>query len=149
MRNSRKFRRRRKEERFQEHFKLEPEILIVTSVEKRFLQNAIGIIEKNISNTDFTATLLGKEMGMHRVHLNRKIKALTGYTTTLFIRTIRLKRAAQLLREKSGNITEISYDVGFNNPSYFANCFRKQYSVSPTTFVRIVCRKTGESSFVY
>ena len=128
--------RRRLQRRFQEQITLEPGDVTVTSMDKRFLQKAIDIIEPHIADTDFSADTFSAEMAMHRVHLNRKIKALTGQTTTLFIRSIRLKRAARLLQQKSGNISEIAYDVGFKNPAFFANCFREQFGVSPSKYLR-------------
>jgi transcriptional regulator GlxA family with amidase domain len=76
------------------------------------------------------------EIGMSRMQLFRKLKALTNQTPSEFIRTIRLKRAAQLLQQKFGNVAEITYEVGFNNLSYFAKCFRELYGVSPSEYAR-------------
>ena len=127
--------RRRLQELFQSQIILAPGDVTVTSMDQQFLQKAIDIIETYISDTDFTAEIFSSEMSVSRVHLNRKIKVITGLTTTHFIRSIRLKRAAQLLPQKSGNISEIAYSVGFNNPSFFATCFREQFGVSPSEFV--------------
>ena len=128
--------RRKLRQRFQEEIRLLPADVAVNSTDKRFLQKAIAIIEHHMSDPDFSAEMFSTEMAMHRVHLNRKIKALSGQTTTLFIRSIRLKRAAQLLTQKSGNISEIAYEVGFNNPAFFSLCFREQFGVSPSEFVQ-------------
>lgn len=127
--------RRRLQELFQSQIILAPGDVTVTSMDQQFLQKAIDIIEVHISDTDFTVEIFSSEMSVSRVHLNRKIKVITGLTTTHFIRSIRLKRAAQLLPQKSGNISEIAYSVGFNNPSFFATCFREQFGVSPSEFV--------------
>ncbi|MEM7039319.1 MAG: helix-turn-helix transcriptional regulator [Bacteroidota bacterium] len=71
---------------------------------------------------------------MSRVQLHRKLKALSGQTTTEFIRTIRLKRAAQLLEQNFGTVAEVAYAVGFGNLSYFSKCFKAQFGVSPSEF---------------
>ena len=71
---------------------------------------------------------------MSRMLLHTKIKALTGQSTGEFIRTLRLKRAAQLLQKGYGNVTEVAYDVGFQSLSYFAKVFRQQFGQSPSRF---------------
>jgi len=70
-----------------------------------------------------------------RVQLHRKLSALVGQSAGDFIRTIRLNKAAQLLKKKSGTISEIAYDVGFSNPSYFSKCFRKQFGKLPSEVI--------------
>lgn len=108
--------------------------LPVTSADNRFLQRAIEILEQHISDPDFTARELAKNLGMSRAHLNRKLKGLTGQKTTEFIRFVRLKRAAELLRQKYGTVSEIAYESGFNHLSYFARCFKEQYGVAPSEY---------------
>jgi len=73
---------------------------------------------------------------MSRMQLFRKLKALTNQNPSEFIRTIRLKRAAQLIKKKFGNVAEITYEVGFNNLSYFAKCFKELYGLSPSEFAK-------------
>ncbi len=108
--------------------------LPVTSADNRFLQRAIEILEQHISDPDFTARELAKNLGMSRAHLNRKLKGLTGQKTTEFIRFVRLKRAAELLHQKYGTVSEIAYESGFNHLSYFARCFKEQYGVAPSEY---------------
>jgi signal transduction histidine kinase/ligand-binding sensor domain-containing protein/DNA-binding response OmpR family regulator len=124
-------------ERFSSNKKLilEPGELSVTSLDEKFLASALAIIEKNISDAEFRVETLAKELNMEHMALYRKIKALTGQTAVEFIRTIRLKRAAQLLIQQQLTVAEITYDVGFNDLQYFRTCFKKQFGVSPSEYV--------------
>ncbi|NIM80093.1 MAG: helix-turn-helix domain-containing protein, partial [Candidatus Aminicenantes bacterium] len=92
------------------------------------------IIEKNLSDPGFHVEELSKKLYMNRATLYRKIMALTGETPTEFIRSYRLKRAAQLLREKFGTVSQVSSAVGFENPAYFARCFREKFHQLPSTY---------------
>ena len=83
---------------------------------------------------DFSVEELSHEVGMSRVQLHRKLKALTGHSPSDFIRVMRLKRAAQLMEARSGNITEIAYQVGFNSLSYFSKCFHDFFGTLPTEY---------------
>jgi CheY-like chemotaxis protein len=123
-------------ERFSKETDLGPRDIAVTSVDEKFLNKAIQIIEDNLGDCDFDVTAMTGEIGMSRMQLFRKLKALTNQTPSEFIRTIRLKRAAQLLQQKFGNVAEITYEVGFNNLSYFAKCFRELYGVSPSEYAK-------------
>ena len=98
------------------------------------IQRAIDIIEKHMADADFTVEQFARKIGMSRVQLHRKLGALTNHSTTNFIRVIRLKRAALLLQHEAGTIAEIAYEVGFNKPSYFTECFRKHFGVLPSEF---------------
>jgi DNA-binding response OmpR family regulator len=126
--------RRKLQERFRREITVQPGDITVTSIDEKFLQRAINIVEEKISNSDFNIDQFCSEIGMSRPTLNRKLRALTGLSTNEFIRTLRLKRASQLLQQKSATIIEIAYEVGFNNPSYFAECFRKQFGKSPSEY---------------
>ena len=105
------------------------------NADERFLQSALGIIEHNISNSDFDVEKFSKEMGLSRVQLYRKIKALTNLTITELIRKIRIKRAAQLLENNKGDIAGIAYEVGFNNLSYFSKCFKEEFHCTPSDYI--------------
>lgn len=100
------------------------------------MERTIEIIENNISNPDFGVDLFGKQVGLSHSRLHRKIRALTNQSPVELIRTFRLKRAASLLKQKFGNIAEIAYEVGFSNPAYFTECFRKQFGVSPSEYIK-------------
>ncbi|MEE9463237.1 MAG: response regulator [Bacteroidales bacterium] len=123
-------------ERFSKETDLGPSDIAVTSVDEKFLNKAIQIIEDNLGDCDFDVTAMTGEIGMSRMQLFRKLKALTNQTPSEFIRTIRLKRGAQLLKKNFGNVAEITYEVGFNNLSYFAKCFRELYGVSPSEYIK-------------
>ena len=99
-----------------------------------WLQTAIAAVEKNIADEHYSVEQLSNDLCMSRMTLYRKIQASTGQKPTEFIRTIRLRRATELLREGRMNITEISYATGFSSVSYFSRCFHQLYGVSPTQF---------------
>jgi signal transduction histidine kinase/DNA-binding response OmpR family regulator len=126
--------RQKLRERFRKELLLEPREIAVTSADERFIKQTLDIIEENMSEQDFSVEMLGSELAMSRMQLFRKIKALTDQSPSEYIRTIRLKRAAQLIKSNFGNLAEITYEVGFNHPSYFAKCFRELYGVAPSEY---------------
>jgi signal transduction histidine kinase/ligand-binding sensor domain-containing protein/DNA-binding response OmpR family regulator len=109
--------------------------IAVTSTDERFLQRAVDLITQHMSDTEFNLALLCKHIGLSRSQLHRKLKAIVNLSTTEFIRTIRLRRAAELLKSRFGNIAEIAYEVGFSNPAYFSNCFLKQFGILPSEYM--------------
>ncbi|MFC2098996.1 response regulator [Bacteroidota bacterium] len=123
-------------ERYRKEFLLEPASVSVESADEKFLNRTREIIEEQISDTELSVEELGKSMAMSRMQLFRKIKSLTDQSPSEYIRTIRLKRAAQLIRSGYGNLAEITYEVGFNHPSYFAKCFRDLYGVAPSEYAK-------------
>ncbi|MFZ5518086.1 MAG: two-component regulator propeller domain-containing protein [Candidatus Zhuqueibacterota bacterium] len=126
--------RRQLREKFSRNIFLQPSEIAVTSYDQQFLQHVMNLIEQNITRPEFNVTALTQLVGMSRMQLHRKIHALTNLTTSAFIRSLRLKRAADLLRQRADNISQVAYDVGFNNPSYFAECFRQQFGVLPSEY---------------
>jgi len=126
--------RRKLREKFSRDIFLHPSEIAVSSYDQRFLRRAMEIIEQHLSNPDFDITTLTREVGMSRMQLHRKLLALTNKSANNFIRSLRLKRAAELLRQHYGNVAQIAYEVGFNNPSYFAECFRKQFGKLPSEY---------------
>jgi signal transduction histidine kinase/ligand-binding sensor domain-containing protein/DNA-binding response OmpR family regulator len=128
--------RRKLRERFRREMSLQPREVTVNSMDEQFLQRALDIVEKHLSDSEFGVETFSKQIGMSRQHLNRKLQALTEHSANDFIRIIRLKRAAQLLEKRSATVTEIAYEVGFNNPAYFAECFRKEFGRSPSQYAR-------------
>ncbi len=112
----------------------EPKEVTVNSADEKFLREAVKMVEDHISE-DYSVDDFVNDMLVGRSILYRKLKQLTDQSPNEFIRTVRLKRAAQLLKQQAGNISEICYQVGFTDPGYFAKCFRKQFSVTPKEFV--------------
>jgi len=119
---------------FQKKFELTPSEIQVTPLDEKLIQKAINIVEQNISNPAFSVDKLAKEIGMSRVHLYKKLTALTGKTPIEFIRIIRLRRAAQLLEKSQLSVSEIAYQVGFNNPKYFSRYFKEEFNVLPSEY---------------
>ncbi|MBP1663799.1 MAG: hypothetical protein H6Q19_939 [Bacteroidetes bacterium] len=106
------------------------------SMDVLFLQKTISIILNKMAETEFNGDALAAELGISRMGLHRKIKALTDQSTGEFIRNIRLKKAYELLSIPGKNISEVCYDVGFNSPSYFTACFNEVYKITPSEYVR-------------
>ncbi len=121
--------------RFQIEISLEPRDITIASPDEKLLVKAMKVIEENLSDPDFTVEKLSEEIGMSRVHLYRKIKALTDQTATEFIRTIRLKQAAKLLLQKKLTVSEICFLVGFKNPVSFGRSFKTHFGETPTDYV--------------
>lgn len=115
---------------------LQPKEVTVTSMDERFLQQAMEVVEKHMTNTDFNVEMLIKEMGYSRTNLYTKFKEITGLSSSEFIRSIRLKRAVQLFEQSDLSVKEIMYMTGFNTASYFAKCFKKQFGVIPSQYVK-------------
>jgi signal transduction histidine kinase/ligand-binding sensor domain-containing protein/DNA-binding response OmpR family regulator len=125
-------------ELFQKDFRRQIEVrasdVKITSLDEKLIQNAIRFVEQNISNPDFSVEDLSRELAMSRVHLYKKLQALTGKAPLEFIRSIRLQHAAQLLEKSQLTVSEVAYKVGFNNPKYFARYFKEEYNVLPSAY---------------
>jgi DNA-binding response OmpR family regulator len=99
-----------------------------------FIKKALTIVEQHINDAEFTVDKLQKEMGMSRMQLHRKLKALTNFSASEFVRDLRLQRAAQLLAKNGINVADAAYICGFNSLSYFSQCFKEKYGVTPSHF---------------
>ena len=108
-----------------------------TSVEEEFLKKVVDIVEQNINNPQFDVAYFCKEIGMAQATLFRKLKAITKMSTTEFIRTIKLKKAATLIKQDAGKMEDIAFQSGFNDISYFNRCFKKQFGVTPSEFKNV------------
>ena len=89
-------------------------------------------IEQNMANPDFNVESLINEFALGQRQFTRKVIALTGQTPVQYLRIMRLKRALQLIKQKAGSVSQIAFDVGFSNLSYFSKCFRQQFGKLPS-----------------
>ena len=127
--------RKKLQEKFSREMTFGPSKIPLNDIDEKFLQRITETIENHISDSDFNADVLSEKIGMSRMQLYRKLRSLTDQTVHEFIRNIRLKRAVQLLEQKRMTITEVAYEVGFNDLTYFARCFRKQFDKSPSEYI--------------
>ena len=129
--------------KFNREITLQPNEVTVTSSDEKFLQDSIEIVEKHMMDSDFSVEILVKEMALSRSTFYLKIKELTGLSTGEFIRNIRLKRAMQLLEKSNLSVKEIMFMTGFNTASYFSKCFKKQFGVIPSKYVKQIRNENG------
>lgn len=120
--------------KLRKNIQLEPSEIEVTSLDEKFLKRVISFIEENISTTEFTVEMLAHECGMSQLHLNKKLKVLVGQTANAFIRSMRLKRAAQLLSKNRYSVNEVMYECGFIDAKYFRTCFKKEFGIPPSEY---------------
>jgi DNA-binding response OmpR family regulator len=104
----------------------------LSNLEEQFMHKVMEVIEGHISEEEFSIEQFGKEVGMSRVQLHRKLKALSGKSASNYLRSVRLSRAKKLIKEEKGNISEIAYSVGFSSPAYFTRCFKEEYGYPPS-----------------
>jgi signal transduction histidine kinase/CheY-like chemotaxis protein/AraC-like DNA-binding protein len=106
------------------------------SMDGIFLRKAIEVVEENLANFDFTHEHLIDAMKTSKSTLYRKIKSLTGLSPSEFVRNIRLKHACLMIKSETGNISDIAYSVGFNDPKYFSTCFKTEFGITPREFLK-------------
>ncbi len=121
-------------EAFREQVRIEPSKITVNSLDEKLIRKAIEYTEAHMANPDLSVEELSREVGMSRATLYKKILSLTGRTPVEFIRVVRLKRGAQLLKESQLTVSEIAYMVGFNNPKYFRKYFKDEFGVLPSQY---------------
>ncbi|RNI29003.1 hybrid sensor histidine kinase/response regulator transcription factor [Rufibacter latericius] len=103
-------------------------------LDKKFINDVAALVEKNLQNPDLSANDIAEGLGMSRVHVYRKMKALLGYSLNDYIVNTRLKKARHLLLNSQLNISEIAYEVGFSSPAYFSTAFKNHFNMSPSDF---------------
>jgi signal transduction histidine kinase/DNA-binding response OmpR family regulator len=123
-------------ERFSGAVVLKPSEMTVQPMDAAFLSRVLAVIEERMSDPDFDVERLGREVGLSRSQLHRKLRALTHQPPTLLIRSIRLQRAAELLKQDAGSVAEVAYRVGFSSQAYFAKCFREQFGYAPKEYAK-------------
>jgi signal transduction histidine kinase/DNA-binding NarL/FixJ family response regulator len=106
----------------------------ITSIDRKFFERAIKIINEHLSDLSFGVESFASELSIGRTTLYKKLIAIVGEPPGDFIKRIRLSKANELIKIKSGNISEIALEVGFNNPAYFSECFKKQFGVTPSKY---------------
>jgi signal transduction histidine kinase/DNA-binding NarL/FixJ family response regulator/ligand-binding sensor domain-containing protein len=126
--------RRQLQLKLKRQMRLQPAEISVTSFDEEFYKELEAVLEKNLSDPGFNVEQLAKKLYLSRATLYRKIMALTGEPPYQFIRSYRLKRAAQLLKANFGNVTEVAIEVGFTNMAYFSQCFKEEFHQLPSTY---------------
>ena len=115
---------------------LPPRNLTANQADAQFLRRALEIVDRHLSDFEFDVEALAKKVAVSRRQLFRKLKAVTGGTPNALIRAMRLKRAAQLLKESQMTITEITYAVGFSDLKHFRSLFQEHFGVLPGEYAR-------------
>jgi len=122
--------------RYSQEVILKPADIAINSIDELFLEHVQEVLDTNLVESSFHINEFSKAVGMSRMQLHRKLKTLTGLTTSEFICSQRLKLATQLLKTSDINISQVGYSVGFNNHAYFSKCFKEAYKCSPTAYAR-------------
>ena len=131
---------KRKQE-FRKNIEVNPSAITITSVDEQLIQKCLEYIEKNMDDPEYGVEELSRDLGMVRMSLYRKLQSITGHTPTDFIRSIRLKRAAQLLQGSRLPIVEVANRVGFGSSSYFSKCFREMFGMLPKQYMEEHAKK--------
>ena len=106
----------------------------VVGYNDQLMERIMKAVNENLSDSDFNVEKLASDVGISRAQLHRKMKEITGVSTSEFIRNIRLEQAARLIKEDKINLTQIAYTVGFTNQSHFSTIFKRQYGMSPSEY---------------
>ncbi len=126
--------RRQLQMKLDREMKLQPAEISVSTIDEKFIENLQAVIDNNISDPDFNVENLKKKLSMSQPTLYRKILALSGKSPTEFIKSYRLKRAAQLLESGFGSVTEVAFEVGFASRTYFTKCFKEKFHQLPSEY---------------
>lgn len=128
--------RNKLQNRYSQEIILSPKDIGVTNLDEEFLKKVQQVLKDKLVESSFNVEDFSKAVGMSRMQLHRKIKALTGLSASEFVRSQRLKLAADLLKTSDINISQVGYSVGFNDHSYFAKTFKEAYNCTPTEFAK-------------
>mgnify|MGYP006179978965 FL=1 len=127
--------RKKLHQRYSQELVLRPVDIVINSMDEKFIEKLQVVLEKELSNADFSSEDFAATVGMSRMQLHRKLKSLLGVSTSEFLRNERLKASTELLKKGKANISEIAYSVGFNDLSYFSKCFKEMYHCTPTEYM--------------
>jgi AraC-like DNA-binding protein len=122
---------------FGQQMTLQPKNIASNNVDRIFLDKVENTIGKFLSEAEFGVPQLQEELSMSKTQLHRKMKALTDQAPGEFLRNYRLKRAAQILEQRGGSVTEVAFAVGFGSLSYFTRCFKDRFGHSPTEYTQL------------
>ncbi len=128
--------RRKLQERYSQEVILRPKNIAITSIDEQFLERLQKVLDQKLVESSFNVEEFSKVVGMSRMQLHRKLKALTGLSATEFVRSQRLKLAAQLLKKSEINVSQVGYSVGFNDHAYFSKCFKEMYHCTPSEYIK-------------
>jgi signal transduction histidine kinase/DNA-binding response OmpR family regulator len=126
--------RARQREHFRRELAIDAATVVVTNPDQKFLADLTAIVEANLTKTDLSVEEVARSLGISRMQLYRKVKAVLGTGVTDFIQSLRLTKARELLLDDSLTVTEVAYELGFSSPSYFSTSFRTRYQLSPSEF---------------
>jgi len=104
----------------------------LSSLDEKFMKKVLAVVEEHISEEEFNIEEFGKKVGMSRMQIHRKLKALTGKSTSHYIRSVKLFKAKKMIEEHEATISEIAYSLGFSSPAYFTRCFKDEYGYPPS-----------------
>jgi len=120
--------------RFSDGVRLGPGEVVVSSQEAAFVEQVRAVVEAKLSNSGLTMELLAEAVGLSLRQFYRRLKTAVGLTPAGYVRMMRLERAAQLLKQEAGNVSEVAYAVGFNDADYFSRLFKQTHGVSPSQY---------------
>jgi signal transduction histidine kinase/DNA-binding response OmpR family regulator len=126
--------RARQREHFRRELSVDAATVPASSPDQKFLADLTAIVEANLTKTDLSVEDVARSLGISRMQLYRKVKALLGTGVTDFIQGIRLTKARELLLDDTLTITDVAYELGFSSPSYFSTSFKARYQISPSEF---------------
>jgi AraC-like DNA-binding protein len=121
---------------FSKKLEVNPKEITITSIDEQLIEKALECLEKNMDNGDYSVQQFSQDLGMDRTVLYKKMQSITGLSPSEFIRSIRLKRAAQLLIHGQYSVAEVSEKVGFNTQKYFSKYFKEAFGVSPSKYAQ-------------
>lgn len=122
--------------RYSQEMILKAKDIAITPTDEVFLEKVQHVLDEQLSDAGFNAKTFASAVGMSRMQLHRKLTAITGLSTTEFIRSQRLKQALHILKTSDATVNEVAYTVGFNTPSYFIKCFKETYKKTPAEFLQ-------------
>ena len=113
----------------------------MAEIDKSFITKFRKLVEERLNDTELNVDEIGKNLGLSRVQVYRKIKSLTNYAPNELVRIIRLKAAEQMIINSDKSVTEVAYDTGFSTPSYFTKCFKEYFNESPSDYAKRIKQK--------